>query len=248
MNVSTAEVEQDGEPDREVHDRSDTRLWPDVQVRGYVTPEFEILSRAKGGDGRTVYGIAVPYGKRQRIHAGLEEAFRMGAAAHQVKNPRSMKFAREHIRLGGALIGRATELREDTAGLVVHLRAAPTPAGDEALTLVEEGALDELSVGFHPVRDKVHPDGLVERVRANFLEVAVVLQGAYGRGARIQGVRSADGAEQDASDAPSGQDDQAPPGAPGAPGETDEGTSVELLRAVAARARSRIVIVRGMIR
>lgn len=239
--TSTEDLELDEvtDDDLEVRDRSDATRWPDVEVRGYVTPDLEILSRAKGGDGRTMYGIVVPYGKRQRINDQLEEAFRFGAAAHQVATPNRMKFAREHIKLGGVLIGRATELREDRSGLVGHLRASKTEAGDETLTLVEDGALDELSVGFHAVRSKVHPDGLVERVRVNILETAVVLQGAYGRGARIQGLRSTDGAAAEDAPLPAPSDPSAA---------EDEGSDLELLRALSARARSRIVIVRGMIR
>jgi HK97 family phage prohead protease len=241
--------------DVEVRDRSDADRWPDVEVRGYITPDLEILSRARGGDGRTMYGIVVPYGKRQRIHDGLEEMFRMGAAAHQVRTPQRMKLAREHIKLGGILIGRATELREDTAGLVAHLRASKTDAGDETLTLVEDGALDELSVGFHAVRDKVHKDGLIERVRVNILETAVVIQGAYGRGARVQGLRSTDGVtEDDTTQDDSGtdsatQDDTTQDSTTQSVDESKPiGPDLAMLRAQAARSRSRIVIVRGMIR
>jgi HK97 family phage prohead protease len=176
----------------EVHDRSDAQRWSGVEVRGYVTPELEVLTRAKGGDGRTVTGILVPYGREQQITPTMREMIRRGAAIHQINTPRRMKFAREHLKFGGTLIGRAHELRDDAAGLWGALRAAPTPAGDEALTLVEEGALDELSIGFRAVRDKHHADGLIERVRIDVMETALVVQGAYGRAARVTGLRSAD--------------------------------------------------------
>lgn len=213
----------------DVHDRSDDRRWAGVEVRGYLEPDLEILSRAKGGDGRTIVGILVPYGKRQQIHEGLEEMFRMGAAAHQLARPRTMRLANEHVKLGGKVIGRATELREDSAGLVGHLRASATPAGDEALTLVEDGVLEELSVGFRAVRDKRHPDGLVERVRANFLETALVLEGAYGRSARVTGLRSTDAGQDEAQ---GGAEVRHEPPAAEAPG----GLSVVHARALAARA------------
>jgi HK97 family phage prohead protease len=167
--------------------------------------------------------------------------FRAGSSAHQLNKPRTMKFAREHIKLGGALIGRATELRDDTAGLVGYLRASKTELGDETLTLVEDGALDELSVGFQAVRSKVHPDGLVERVRVNILETAVVLQGAYGRGARVHGIRSQDGAQEDTSGPESA--DQADAGT-----DAPTGLDLALARAQADQSRARILIYRGMIR
>lgn len=199
--MTSVELELDPALD-EVHDRTDAQRWNGVEVRGYVTPELEVLTRAKGGDGRTVTGILVPYGRAQQITPTMREMIRRGAAVHQINTPRRMKFAREHLKFGGTLIGRAHELRDDAAGLWGALRAAPTPAGDEALTLVEEGALDELSIGFRAVRDKHHPDGLIERVRIDVMETALVVQGAYGRAARVTGLRSA------ADDQPAPDEDQ----------------------------------------
>lgn len=178
----------------EVRDRSDAGRWPGIEIRGYAEPDLEILPRAKGGDGRTVVGILVPFNKVQRIHDGLTEVIRSGAADHQLAQPRRMKFAHEHIKLGGKLIGRAHETRNDASGLWGALRAAPgVQAADEAIALVEAGALDELSIGFRAVRSRRLPDGVIERVRIDVLETALVLEGAYGRGARVTGLRSQDG-------------------------------------------------------
>lgn len=159
--------------------------------RGFV-PDLEIRSTAKGGDGRTVDGIAVPYGKPQRINSELTEQFAHGSAAHQVAAWHRVKFAREHLAMGGALIGRGIEAREDTAGLWTSFRASKTPAGDETLELIRDGALDELSVGFRtrPRGQRTIAGGVVERTRVDYTEVAVVLQGAYGRGATVKGLRS----------------------------------------------------------
>jgi phage head maturation protease len=64
-----------------------------------------------------------------------------------------------------------------------------TPVGEETLTLVSDGVLDGLSVGFRARKDRVDEDGTVVREKADLVEVAVVLEGAYGRGALISGVR-----------------------------------------------------------
>ncbi len=210
-----------------VHDRSDAQRWAGVEVRGYLAPDLEIVPRSKGGDGRMVHGILVPFGKTQRIHDGLTERVVAGAADHQLRTPRMMKFAREHIRLGGTLIGRAHELRNDASGLWGALRASRTAAGDEAITLVEDGALDELSIGFRAVRSRRAEDGVVERVRIDVLETALVLEGAYGRSARVTALRSQDGA-QAASDADSGQDEAA---------EHESARGISVVHARALRAR-----------
>jgi phage head maturation protease len=102
-----------------------------------------------------------------------------------------VKFAREHVLLGGEIIGAASLLRDDAAGLYVELRAARTSKGDETLELVKDGALDQLSIMFREAKNRRLAGGVVERVAADLREVAVVMEGAYGELATAVGVRSA---------------------------------------------------------
>lgn len=164
-------------------------------------PDLEIRAAAKGGDGRTVEGIAVPYGQPQRIHAELTEQFAPGVFAHQLRAMHRVRMTRGHLVFGGVVIGRVHEAREEARGLWVAMRVSATPAGEETLTLVRDGVLDELSIGFraYPKRDRVLPDGTVERRRADLTEVSVELAGAYGQKARITATRSVD-ADDDIGD------------------------------------------------
>src|SRR5688572_18861627 len=91
------------------------------------------LSVRSGDGGRTVFGIAVPYNAPTRIDEQLIEQFARGAFNHQLDRPQRVKFAREHVMLGGELIGAASLLRDDPAGLYVELRTAKTPAGEATL-------------------------------------------------------------------------------------------------------------------
>lgn len=153
------------------------------------TPELEVRAASSGGDGRTIEGLAVPYGQRQQITPDLTEQFARGAFNHQLRAPNRVVFARDHLMLGGTLIGRAVELRDDAAGLWGAWRVSRTPAGDETLELVKDGVLDELSVGFRERQNRRESDGTITRVKADLFEVSVVLQGAYGRGATVAAVR-----------------------------------------------------------
>lgn len=154
-------------------------------------PDLEVRAAGKGGDGRTIEGLAVPYDRAQRIDSQLVEQFARGAFNHQLTAPNRVLFTREHLSLGGSLIGKAVELRDDAAGLWGAWRVSRTSSGDETLALVEDGVLDELSVGFRARQDRRLPDGTIERVKADLVEVSVVLQGAYGRGATVSAVREA---------------------------------------------------------
>jgi hypothetical protein len=159
-----------------------------IQYRSFA-PELEVRS---GGntDGRTIYGIAVPYNAPTRINDNLVEQFSRGAFNHQLRAPQRVKFAREHMALGGTLIGAATLLRDDAAGLYGEWRVSRTPAGDETLELVRDGALDHLSIAFRERENQRLAGGVVNRRKADLNEVAVVLQGAYGDLAAAAGVRS----------------------------------------------------------
>jgi HK97 family phage prohead protease len=154
-------------------------------------PDLEIKTRAKGGDGRTVIGIAVPWGKPVRVDSRLVEQFANGAFNDQLRAAPRIPFAREHIKLGGTLIGRSLMYRNDASGLYGEWRVSPTPAGDETLTLIEDGALDQLSVGFRERQNRRLTGGIMERIKAELREVAVTLEGAYGELAAVAGVRSA---------------------------------------------------------
>ncbi len=151
-------------------------------------PELEVRST---GDGRTIFGIAVPYRAPTRITADLIEEFLPGAFDHQMRNPNRVKVFREHHALGGTLIGALANMRDDPLGLYVEMRVSRTPKGEETLELVRDGALNELSIGFSPRQNRQAPGGILQRIKADLSEVAIVMAGAYAELATAAGVRSA---------------------------------------------------------
>lgn len=152
------------------------------------TPDLEVRS---GGDGRTIAGIAVPYRQPVQIDSQLREQFAPGAFRHQLKAAHRVVYVRDHLAHGGSLIGRASLLREDAAGLYFEARISRTAMGDETLELVRDGALPQVSIGFREVHQRRLPDGTVERTRADLREIASVLEGAYGDSAAVESVRHA---------------------------------------------------------
>ncbi|MBB4689821.1 HK97 family phage prohead protease [Amycolatopsis jiangsuensis] len=161
----------------------------DVLTRQWM-PELEVRSAAQGGDGRTVCGIAVPYGRPQQIDSRLTEQFARGAFNAQLRAAHRIPFTRNHLPHGGTLIGVATELRDDAAGLYGEWRVSKTPAGDETLELIKDGALSELSIGFREGQNRALPGGVTERASATLTEVAIVMAGAYGDAATVAAVRA----------------------------------------------------------
>lgn len=148
--------------------------------------------QVRGGDGRTVYGLAVPFDRVARVDDGLgpyDEVFRHGSFARTINaGAHRVKFLGHHNR-GVNPLGRAHSLTEDTAGLVGEFRVSKTQAGDDALELVRDGALDAFSVGFAGVKERKGKRGLVERLEVHLREVSLVAFGAYAD-ALVGGVRA----------------------------------------------------------
>ena len=155
-----------------------------IESRSY---ELDLEVRAEG-DGRTICGICVPYNVEQRIHASLTEVFLPGAFDAVTRAAHRVKLLMGHDAKGFPL-GRATTLREDARGLYGEFRVSKTDIGDQALELVRDGVLTNLSVGFQPLKDNRRKDGIVERVKAHLAEVSLVTFGAYGEKAAVAAVR-----------------------------------------------------------
>lgn len=179
------------------------------------------------GDGRTVYGLAVPFDTPAEIREGRQsylEVFRMGSFAKTINDGVGrVKFLLNHDRQALPL-GRAVALREDPAGLVGEFRVSDTEFGSQALELIRDGVLDALSIGFRPIRDNWNAErSMVERIEAALPEVSAVAFPAY-QSALISGVRAEETQHLD--------DDAGPDAA-------SDGTSVDHLDIDAAASRRR---------
>lgn len=167
-------------------------MTTDLLTRTFAA-ELDVRASGAGGDGRTVFGIAVPYNVPQFIYDGLTEEFVRGAFSHQAGIQRSrVRLAREHVQLGGALIGNVRKLEETDEGLRFEARVSRTVAGDETLELVKDGALAQVSIGFRerPGGSVRTANNVIQRTAADLFEVALVMEGAYGEQAELAGVRS----------------------------------------------------------
>ena len=166
----------------------------DLQVVRFA-PDVEIQ---RGGDGRTVHGILVPWDSPARVYdqfgptgqpAEYDEAIARGSFPDAVADPKRVKFLGHHVRRANPL-GRGGLLRDDASGLYGEMYVSKTVAGDEVLELVRDGALDSFSVGFLPVRSEDR-GGIWTRTLGRLNEVSIVTFPAYA-GALVGGVRAQD--------------------------------------------------------
>lgn len=164
---------------------------------------LEIRSESDaGGDGRTIFGLAVPFDVELDVYDWWDdytEVFRKGSFSKTIrdrKHPVPLLVSHERR---GLPIGAATELSEEEDGLHAAFHLSATPKADEVLALVADDAISGLSIGFEPVSHRVTdaakrtPPGkwdLHERTEVILREVSVCNFPAYAD-AGVHGSRSA---------------------------------------------------------
>lgn len=116
-------------------------------------------------EGRTLIGLAVPWDKPTRVQdktgpAYLEEFARTSADVTIAQHPHFPVFVRHDYMTDP--IGVVTFSRSDE-GLMFEAPISKTARGDEMLTLVADGAMRSVSVGFRPLHQKqrMAPEGRV---------------------------------------------------------------------------------------
>lgn len=143
--------------------------------------------------GRTIHGLAIPYGVETTIHerhGEYVEEFAPGAFSRSIRERQhKIRLFVGHDRTRLA-IGVATELTETSRGLEVAFHVPDTTAGNDALNAVRSDLVDGFSIGFVPVRNRENSRAnKVIRVEASLREVSLTDSPAYPTAA-VAGVRS----------------------------------------------------------
>jgi HK97 family phage prohead protease len=163
---------------------------------------FTLERATAAGDGRTLVMRAVPYEHIIDIGPGTREVFSQGAFDQQVRGGASaagrVRLTLNHPKptdlLTNSLIGSLISMDDRPDGLHVEARMASTTVANEALALVNDGLLDQVSIGFldqGTVTSKTD-DGskLLRRQRAHMDHLALLAgNAAYGDGSKVLAVR-----------------------------------------------------------
>jgi HK97 family phage prohead protease len=136
------------------------------------------LEAAKGEGKRTISGIAVPYGVDATVTGGEKIRVEAGALPTEGKAPKLFMY-----HDSTQPVGVVTERVETEEGMLFSARIAPTVAGDEALTLAQEGVLDSVSIGINPTKWRMDGDTMVVK-KAEWIELSLVPVPAFA-GAQI---------------------------------------------------------------
>lgn len=177
-------------------------LAPVARTYTHVYPQRMAVRHEDAGDGRTLYGLAVPYDVELDVSDWWDdytEVFRKGSFAKTIRDrshPVPLLVSHERRALP---VGASVDLTEEDDGLHAAFHLAATPKADEVLALVAEDAISGLSIGFEPVseertkgpeRTPASARDLVVRTAVKLHEVSICNFPAY-PDAGVAGVRAA---------------------------------------------------------
>jgi len=150
---------------------------------GLMVRSFAI--RAKDSAKREFTGIGVPYGETYDMGYGLFERFEPGAI-----DPAGVKIFWQHREV----IGRVLAGKDVAGGHEIRAKISDTALGRDAWTLLEDEAVDSLSIGFRPVDYRTETDEAgnttIIHTKVDTREFSLVNTPAYTE-AKVSAIRSA---------------------------------------------------------
>lgn len=143
-------------------------------------------------EGRSITGLAIPYGKATDVGPFIE-TIRKGCFAKSIaESARALPLMTLHDH-AAIPIGKAVKWTEADDGLYGEWSLDSRAEAREMARLIDEDLMRGMSAGFLPIRSQwQHGDDkpAVERIEARLLETSLVAVPAY-PGARVMAIRSA---------------------------------------------------------
>ena len=143
--------------------------------RDDLDPAAEADPAADAATGYDISGVAVPFNEEYASWAFTE----MFDRACEFEGLESAKLYWQHRDA----IGKVTGSESTDTGLMIDAQISRTPRGDEAATLVRDGVIDSLSIGFEGIEYRVEArddaDDLRVWTRIRIREVSLVSFPAY---------------------------------------------------------------------
>lgn len=140
----------------------------------------------------------VPFGETARISGGREERFtpetRIDTRGDSI--PFVLGHREGQLPEPWQVVGQLTGVETRDDGVYGEIVLSDTQPGRETHTLLRDGALREVSIGFVPGEYRTDPDGVIVRESVTLDHVAVVHRGAY-RNAAAVAVREQEQTVQD---------------------------------------------------
>lgn len=149
---------------------------PSIEAAQTFKFDSEAVTFAADTEKRTITGTAILYGVSADNGWGTF-TFEPGSIEWNKSAVSRVKFLRDHD--WGQLLGAATKITASDDGVTASFKVARGQAGDDALALAEDGALDGLSVGVDITEWTDDKDGNFTVTKATLNEVSLTPRPAF---------------------------------------------------------------------
>jgi HK97 family phage prohead protease len=139
------------------------------------------IDAAAGETGRReITGVAVPYGVPAVVSDGTSVIFQPGSLPVEGKAPRLFMYHDASMP-----VGIVTERVDTPEGMLFTAKISASTDGQNALIMLQEKVIDQVSVGVNPQKFSYDEDGTMIIESATWTELSLVPIGAFGDMANI---------------------------------------------------------------
>ena len=145
----------------------------------FTSTDFAITA-GKGAGRREISGVAVPYNVEATVASGQSVIIKPGALPVEGKAPRLFMYHDSTMP-----VGVVTERVDTQDGMMFTAKVSASSQGQDAMTLLTEGVIDQVSIGINPTKFSYNDAGTMIVEAADWIELSLVPVGAFGDAAAI---------------------------------------------------------------
>jgi HK97 family phage prohead protease len=148
-----------------------------------IAGDFTLDAAAGDAPRRTISGTAVPYNVPAVVSDGTAVIFRPGSLPVEGKAPRLFMYHDASMP-----VGIVTERVDTEEGMLFSAKISASSQGQDAMIMLEEKVIDQVSVGVTPEKFSYDEEGTMIIEKASWMELSLVPVGAFGDLANIVSV------------------------------------------------------------
>jgi HK97 family phage prohead protease len=148
-----------------------------------IASQVSVDAATNGEPRRTISGVAVPFNTFAVVSDDTEVMFLPGSLPVEGKAPRLFMY-----HDATQPVGVVTERVETSEAMLFSARISATTLGNDALTMAQDGTIDQVSVGVNPTKYSYDDKQRMIIEAADWVELSLVPVGAFGDAAQITDV------------------------------------------------------------
>jgi HK97 family phage prohead protease len=145
-----------------------------VPTLRFTAAKINVLEAEEGKARREISGLAVPYNVEATVSDGTRVKILRGALPVDGPAP---KLLQNHD--GSDIVGIVTARKDEEDGMYFTARISKTRAGDDAIELIKDGAIDAVSIGVDPIKATYDKSGVLVVKAARWRELSIVGEPAF---------------------------------------------------------------------